>query len=48
MEEKEEQHEEQLQKVNLLQFSPHKPTMVVKVCCDYQELFIVLKVCCLH
>jgi len=43
-----EQHEEQLKEVSLLQSSPCKPTMVVKVCCHCHELSITVKVCCLH
>jgi hypothetical protein len=46
--EEEEQHEEQLEEVSILQFSPCKPTMVVEVCCHRHELSIVVKVSCLH
>jgi hypothetical protein len=44
----EEQHDKQLEEISLLQSSPCKPTMVVKVCCHCHELSIVMNVCCLH
>jgi len=46
--EEEKQHEEQLEKVSLLQSSPCKPTMVIEVCCHCHELSITIMNCYFH
>jgi len=46
--EEEKQHEEQLEKVSLLQSSPCKPTMVIEVCCNCHELSFTTMICYFH
>jgi hypothetical protein len=46
--EEKKQHEEQLEKVSLLQSSPCKPTMVIEVCCHRHEISTTIMICYFH